>query len=548
MKRFVLAVSLALVPSSALAGGGSDFSYLEPGDLTPGSGSGAADYTVYAPGMRYPAETGPSYPNSQVWGHGGGSGPGGGQCDVANYSYPWRDNYCETRSWSMPLCPSGQGHQGQDIRPATCDGGEHWTVASEAGTVTNIGSYSVYVTAADGTRFDYLHGSGNAVSSGQSLAKGDRINRIDNEFGGTPTTIHLHFNIKQDVAGLGFIFVSPYISLVESYEELLGIGGDVVGDASVDACSAIVGYAHDENEPEAQLSVQVYFDGGPGTAGATGVEILADEYRESLCELLGSCEHGFTLELPRSLQDNDDHDISLFSGGTEDTAAAEIETASSFNCPPPPIPDGDIRRISGPEVVSAWSLSPFWDAARVDDATLDSLPVGEAFPDEPVLARVEGSDAVWWMDPGWKRRVPNEDVANAWGLSLADAEPWPAHVLDELPEGPPMPSDVFMVEAPDGSLYVVDAEPCEGDDCDEGGGSGETDGDDDSNSGTGGGDDDDDDDGETPVDGDGDGPALPGSDGTDDGCGCRADSGPSGAAAMLLGLVFGIRRRRRPTG
>jgi murein DD-endopeptidase MepM/ murein hydrolase activator NlpD len=380
MKRFVIFAGLVALPSSASAGGVGEFEYLEPGDLIPGSGEGAEDSTVYAPGMRYPMESGPSFPNSQVWGRGGGSGPGGGQCDVENYSYPWRDNYCETRSWPMPLCPAGVGHQGQDIRAATCEPGVHWHVAAEAGTVTNIGSFSVYVTAENGIRHDYLHGSGNVVSNGQALDRGDRINLTDNEFGGTPTTYHLHYNIRMDVAGLGFVYVNPYMSLVESYMELLGIGGEVLGDAAVDQCSSIVGWAHDESEPEAQLTVQVYFDGGPSTPGAVGVEILADEYREALCEQLGSCEHGFTLELPRSLQDGQDHDINLFHGGSEDSASAEIETASSFNCAPPPIPEGEIRLIDGPEVVSAWGLSPFWDAAPADVSTLSSLPEGASFP------------------------------------------------------------------------------------------------------------------------------------------------------------------------
>ncbi len=539
MKRLMLVAALAVIPLSAHAGGGDEFSFYDPGDLHPGSGSGAEDFTVYVPGMRYPMEAGPSFPNSQVWGHGGGSGPGGGQCDTENYSYPWRDNYCETRSWSMPLCPSGTGHQGQDIRAATCDAGEHWNVASEAGTVTNVGSFSVYVTAADGTRFDYLHGSGNAVSNGQALAKGERINRVDNEFGGTPTTIHLHFNIRQDVAGLGFVFVSPYMSLVESYRDLLGIGGETTGDASVDACSAVVGWAHDENNPEQAVSVQVYFDGAPGDPASVGVEVLADEYRESLCEMLGSCEHGFTLELPRSLKDGQAHPIRLFSGGSEDQAAAEIETASSFTCDTPAIPSGELRRIEGPESVSAWGLSAFWDAAVVDAATLSGLPMGASFPDRPVLVRTEDSDTVWWMDPGSKRLVPDAEVAQAWGLDLNAAEVWPTHVLADVSEGPPMRGEVFLVQAPDGTLYAVDEPPCAPEGCAPGGDSegGSQDGGDDGN----------DDDGGTDAGSSsaGETSQLPGADEGDDGCGCRSDSAPAGPALVLLSLL-GLWRRRDP--
>ncbi len=547
MRRLASVMALGLVPLVSLVplvpavaqAGGSDFDYLEPGDLAPGSGQGAQDYTVYVPGMRYPMEAGPSFPNSQVWGHGGGSGPGGGQCDLENYSYPWRDNYCETRSWDMPLCPSGVGHQGQDIRPPTCEPGVHWHVSSEAGTVTNVGSYSVYITAADGTRFDYLHGSGNVVGNGQALAKGERINRTDNEFGGTPTTYHLHYNIRQDVAGVGFVFVSPYMSLVESYKELLGISGEVVGDTAVDACSSIVGWAQDENDPDAPLSVQVYFDGTPGEPGAVGVEIVADEYRESLCEMLGSCEHGFTLELPRSLKDGQEHAIELFAGGSEDSAAAQIETSSSFSCPAPPIPEGTARRIEGPEVVSAWGFSPFWDAASVAEATVQALPQGEPFPVEPVLVRSDDpaeADVVWWIDPGSKRLVPGEAVAQAWGRSFEDVVAWPASVLSELAEGPPLPAEAFLLQTPDGSLYAMDEPPCafEPDGCGQEGDTGDV------TSGTGGGSDGD----EPGPEADADTDATPGGD--DDGGGCGCSSGPLGGAPSLLSLlaIVGLRRRR----
>ena len=40
--------------------------------------------------------------------------------DPGNYSYPWRDNFCERRSFYVGQCPGGLGHQGQDIRPASC--------------------------------------------------------------------------------------------------------------------------------------------------------------------------------------------------------------------------------------------------------------------------------------------------------------------------------------------------------------------------------------------------------------------------------------------
>jgi hypothetical protein len=212
------------------------FSYEPPGTLVSGSGTGRVDLTVYAPGIRFPIEEGPAYANSQVWGHGGLEGGGGSQCDKANFSYPWHDNYCETRSWTMPLCKSGTGHQGQDVRASTCDKDVHWVVAVEDGTITSIGSYSVYLTAADGTRFDYLHMSRVQVEVGDKVKRGDRVGTVSNQFGTSSTTVHLHFNVYQNVAGVGYVYVPPYLSLVRAYEDLLGSGGDGgAGDAAPDA-------------------------------------------------------------------------------------------------------------------------------------------------------------------------------------------------------------------------------------------------------------------------------------------------------------------------
>lgn len=215
-----LLATLASAPAAA-----EDFTYNPPGQLVAGSGQGSTDDTVYVPGMRFPIEAAPAYPNSQVWGHGGYQGPGGGQCNSNNYSYPWWDNFCETRSWDVPMCPGGTGHQGQDIRPSTCDDNVHWCVAAQDGEITNVGSYSVYLVADDGTRHRYLHMDPGSVtvSVGDRVTKGDQLGRVSNAFGGTPTTIHLHYDIFQTVSGVGPSYVPLYMSLVRSYERLLGI-------------------------------------------------------------------------------------------------------------------------------------------------------------------------------------------------------------------------------------------------------------------------------------------------------------------------------------
>ena len=206
---------------------GNTFLFEPPGELLPNSGEGVKSDKIYAPGMRFPMESAPAFPNSQVYMHGGGSGPGGSQCDKENYSYPWRDNFCEKRSWDSPACPGGKGHQGQDMRPATCKKGVNWAVAAEAGQITNIGSYTVTLTGESGIRYRYLHMKMDqlAVSIGDTVTRGQRVGLVSNDFGGSATTIHLHFEIKAAITmpnGTTQIhFAPPYTSLVDSYKRLL---------------------------------------------------------------------------------------------------------------------------------------------------------------------------------------------------------------------------------------------------------------------------------------------------------------------------------------
>ena len=104
---------------------------------------GVADKTVYA-NIRFPFDKAPSFANSQSFMHWGDCDQTGrsphprGRKDAPyrcrvnlkplvfneaapeNYAYPWRDNFCEHRHFFVGQCPAGQGHQGQDFRPASC--------------------------------------------------------------------------------------------------------------------------------------------------------------------------------------------------------------------------------------------------------------------------------------------------------------------------------------------------------------------------------------------------------------------------------------------
>ncbi len=232
----IVALACGLVAAGGLHAWAAPFTYKAAGDLKSGSGTGLKTSKNYLPGIRFPIEKAPAYLNSQVYMPGGMYGGGGGQCSSANYNYPWRDNYCEKRSWKMPLCPSGKGHQGQDMRPASCKDNTWWTVAAEAGTITSIGSYSVYLKGKSGTTHRYLHMqmSALAIKKGQKVSKGQKLGRVSNDFGGTSTTIHLHYDVQQYVSGVGTVFVSPYNGLVAAYKALIG----QVPTCNASACAA----------------------------------------------------------------------------------------------------------------------------------------------------------------------------------------------------------------------------------------------------------------------------------------------------------------------
>jgi murein DD-endopeptidase MepM/ murein hydrolase activator NlpD len=220
------AASSSSAPASAAPGGAAaSFTYNPPGQLQAG-GTGVTDPTIYAPGIRFPIENAPAYPNSQVWGDGGMNGPSGDQCDAVDYAYPWSDDFCEARSYSTPLCPSGSGHQGVDIRPSTCVAAVHPAVAAEDGVISQIGTYTVYLSGDSGRLYLYLHMQMDMlkVSVGDRVSRGQELGLVSNNFGSSSTTIHLHFEIKEPITLNGQTIttnVAPYTSLVDAYKRLL---------------------------------------------------------------------------------------------------------------------------------------------------------------------------------------------------------------------------------------------------------------------------------------------------------------------------------------
>src|SRR5262245_3809779 len=238
------------------------FTYHSPGDILPGSGmrgqSGRADYTVYSK-MRFPLADAPAFANSQSfmnWGDcdqtgrvsmGRRGNAAAYRCRVnsvplvadesVNYAYPWRDNFCEHRYFSVGECPGGLGHQGQDIRPSSCkqritganrcEPYQHDVVAVRDGLVLRApGQASLYIVTNgpnERVRFRYLHMfpkylDRDGVISGRPVREGEVIGKVGNYFRRErATTYHLHFDMQVPTK-YGWVFVNPYMTLVAAYE------------------------------------------------------------------------------------------------------------------------------------------------------------------------------------------------------------------------------------------------------------------------------------------------------------------------------------------
>jgi len=252
-----------------------DFTYAPPGRLLPNTGfrgnGGRSDYTVYAR-IRFPLAQAPAYANSQAfmnWGNCDFTGrtkfrPVKGaayRCKVndkplvfdesvsENRSYPWRDNFCEHRRFFVSQCPGGEGHQGQDIRPVTCKlrnaGADRCqpflddVVAVRDGMIMRLprreSLYLLVNAPGEHIRFRYLHlspamldadgmTSGRPVQEGEVIGKAGNFDRIPNG-----TSYHLHFEVQVPSRD-GWVFVSPYATLITAYERLIGGRGTEVPD------------------------------------------------------------------------------------------------------------------------------------------------------------------------------------------------------------------------------------------------------------------------------------------------------------------------------
>ena len=229
-----------------------DFTYYPGGDIIARSSvrrrGGRADFAAYSQ-IRFPLEKAPAAIRSQSF--------GGKNAAAGRGVYPWRDNFCEARSFQVGQCAAGFGHQGQDIRPAPCppnsgsDSACHprkqAVVAVRDGVLIRSPKQQAATlqinTGKEHIRFRYMHMNPSAmdadgVLNGRRVAEGEKIGVVSNYLDfPNGTSYHLHFDIQVFTRD-GWIWVNPYTTLIASYERLIRgrgreIGTDPPGTAAV---------------------------------------------------------------------------------------------------------------------------------------------------------------------------------------------------------------------------------------------------------------------------------------------------------------------------
>jgi hypothetical protein len=233
-----------------------DFTYRPVGDIITNSGyrrqGGRADFTAYSQ-IRFPLQKAPAFVHSQSRRTRKSNDrplmPG--ESAGGYTSYPWQDNFCEARSFSVGQCPGGFGHQGQDTRPAPCpprtegpdrcDPKQQAVVAvRDAVVIRSLKQQAAALqinTRTEHMRFRYMHMNpasmdADGVLNGRHVAEGEKIgvvsNYLDHPNG---TTRHLHFDVQVFTRD-GWLWVNPYVTLISAYERLIRGRGREIGPDS----------------------------------------------------------------------------------------------------------------------------------------------------------------------------------------------------------------------------------------------------------------------------------------------------------------------------
>jgi hypothetical protein len=385
-----------------------------------------------------------------------------------------------TPAWAEPVCyrlPFGNigdrwgatagrtnPHRGVDFPqgagtaiPAVADGVV--AVNTWNGCLGNV----IVLSHADGMYSGYSHMNGRSgLGVGTRVSKGQTIGHVGNT-GSCSQGAHLHLTMSDHASGYYSGTTVDPIAYINSHTTCAPPNKAPIGAFDAATCALVNGWAQDPDEPSRAISVHVYMDGPAGDANARSFATSAGERREDLCAAIGSCDHGFSWRIPLSYLDNAAHPVRVYAIDTAGGANPLLQhSPRTIQCAPPELPaysGGAVRRhIPNPDVLGAWKLGVH-DISPRTDAELDAVPEAAPMVSAPTLVKIDGGAAVYVLEYGVLRHIPNPAALSAWRLggaaiqdvSSADAAGW---LL-----GAPWPDAPFLIKGSGAAVYMMDAPP-----------------------------------------------------------------------------------------
>ena len=181
------------------------------------------------------------------------------------------------------------------------------------------------------------------------VAQGESVGKVGNT-GTCSQGAHLHLTMSPLEGGWASgTTVDPY----EYIQSHLTCNIDPKGSLMSVDCEQIFGWAQDPDTPEQDISTRLFFDGPSSDPNAANDMVPADREHGALCEVIDSCDHGFTMPSPYSLFDGVDHAVHVYGIDSGTNEAIELGgSPKTLACLP--ALDGLRRTIADPEVLAAW--------------------------------------------------------------------------------------------------------------------------------------------------------------------------------------------------
>ncbi len=231
-----------------------------------------------------------------------------------------------------------------------------------------------------------------------------------------------------------------------------------------DCSTGIVGWAQDQNAPSTPISVDLYFDGQAGTS-TTKMRVTAGDKRQDLCTAIGSCNHGFAVDVPRGLLDGKAHSVYAYGIDTQGGSNTLLTgSPKKFTCPnatpPLDVQHGVKRHVVDGASMKAWSFSMLTDVAPEPDAVVNAYPQSADWAATPEVVQADdGTPEVWLVDGEVRRHVVSPASLAAWHFTSADVVKTNAATVYGYKQGPDLPAAPFLVIGTGPAVWVIDVAP-----------------------------------------------------------------------------------------